>query len=127
MHNYPWLDEYLQSKAGCCKDYKAEWDWVRYQVGGRMFAAYTRPEPKHVAYANRELLTLKCDPGLSQALRDEYPAIAPGFYMDKRCWISVFLDGDLPEASLRGLCDASYDLVFSKLTKKAQREILAGE
>ena len=50
----------------------------------------------------------------------------PGFYADKRHWISVDLDGDVPEELLRELCDHSYNLVFAKLTKKLQREI-AGE
>lgn len=43
--------------------------------------------------------------------------------MDKTNWISIFLDGSVPEALLRDLCAQSYQLVFSKLTKKMQREI----
>ena len=42
----------------------------------------------------------------------------------KRHWISVFLDGEVPEDVLRDLCDCSYRLVFGKLTKKLQRELL---
>ena len=45
--------------------------------------------------------------------------------MDKRCWNSVFLDETLPEDVLRGMCDTSYRLVFERLTKKLQREILS--
>ena len=44
--------------------------------------------------------------------------------MDKRHWISVFLDGAVPEEVLRDLCDRSHQMVFSKLTKKKQRELL---
>ena len=29
----------------------------------------------------------------------------------------------MPEETLRAMCDMSYELVFAKLTKKAQREI----
>lgn len=57
-------------------------------------------------------------------MRAEYPDIVPGFYMDKRHWISVFLDGAVPEEVLRDLCDRSHQMVFSKLTKKKQRELL---
>lgn len=46
--------------------------------------------------------------------------------MDKRNWISVFLDGAVPDDVLRDLCQRSYALVFGKLTKKLQREIEAG-
>ena len=104
MNHYPWLDEYL--------------------VSDKMFAAMCQPGPEHKGYDCRQLLTLKCDPALSELLRAEYPDIVPGFYMDKRHWISVFLDGAVPEEVLRDLCDRSHQLVFSKLTKKKQRELL---
>ncbi len=123
MNRYPWLDAYLLEKPGARKDYKVEWGWWRYQVGGKLFAATCRPGPEHKGYDCRALLSLKCDPGLSELLRAEFPDIVPGFYCDKRHWISIFLDGQVPEDVLRDLCDRSYHLVFGKLTKKLQREI----
>ena len=36
---YGWLDEYLLAKKGVRKDFKAEWNWLRYMVGDKMFAA----------------------------------------------------------------------------------------
>lgn len=124
MNHYPWLDEYLLAKSGATKDYKEEWGWDRYLVSDKMFAAMCQPGPEHKGYNCRQLLTLKCDPALSELLRAEYPDIVPGFYMDKRHWISVFLDGAVPEEVLRDLCDRSHQLIFSKLTKKKQRELL---
>lgn len=125
MH-YEWLDNYLLSKIGVGKDYKIEWGWHRYLVGGNMFAAICQPGPEHKGYDCRELVTLKCEPLLAEALRAEYPDIIPGFYMDKRNWNSIFLDGDVPENVLRDLCDRSYRLVFGKLTKKLRNEIMEG-
>lgn len=124
MNKYEWLDAYLLAKTGAAKDYKLEWQWWRYQVGGKLFAATCQPGPEHKGYDCRELLTLKCDPQRSELLRAEFPDIIPGFYCDKRHWISVFLDGEVPEDVLRDLCDCSYQLVFGKLTKKLQRELL---
>lgn len=123
MNRYEWLDAYLLAKTGAVKDYKLEWQWWRYQVGGKLFAATCQPGPEHKGYDCRELLTLKCDPQRAELLRAEFPDIIPGFYCDKRHWISVFLDGDVPEDVLRDLCDCSYRLVFGKLTKKLQREL----
>ena len=122
---YPWLDEYLLRKPGAEKDFKLEWGWWRYQVGGKLFAAVLQPGEEHPQLQGRPLLTLKSDPGRSELLRAEFPDIIPGFYMDKRHWISVFLDGAVPEDVLRDLCDSSYRLVFSGLTKKQQRAISA--
>lgn len=117
------LEGYMLAKPGCTKDYKLEWEWYRYMVGGKMFAAFCDPDEKHRDYGGMHLLSLKCDPERSALLRAEFPDILPGFYMDKRNWISINLDGNVPEDVLLELCDHSYALVFSKLTKKLQREI----
>ncbi|MDD7445441.1 MAG: MmcQ/YjbR family DNA-binding protein [Clostridiales bacterium] len=126
MNRYPWLDEALLALPGCEKDFKEEWGWHRYQVGGKLFAATCAPGPEHKVVGGHEILSVKCDPQLSELLRSQYPDIVPGFYMDKRCWISILLDGSVPDDLLRKLCADSYSLVFSKLTKKAQR-LIAGE
>jgi predicted DNA-binding protein (MmcQ/YjbR family) len=123
---YDWLEKELMNNPGAERDYKAEWGWHRWLVGGKMFAAACRPGPEHGIYGGRELLTLKCEPMLSELMRREYADILPGFYMNKQNWISVFLDGEVPDGVLRDLCGSSYRLVFEKLTKKAQREILSG-
>lgn len=125
--NYPWLEEYLLAKPGAETDYKIEWGWQRYTVGGKMFAATMRPSEKHAPeYAEKDLLNLKCDPVLSELLRAEHSGIMPGFYSDKRTWISVDLGGGLPEELLKKLVDGSYALVFGKLTKKLRLEISDG-
>lgn len=125
MDDTAWLDGYLCAKSGAVKDYKAEWGWDRYQVGGKLFAATCCPGPEHAApYAGHPLLTLKCDPLHGELLRSQYPDILPGFYCDKRHWISIRVRGEVPPELVRQLCDESYQLVFGKLTKKLQKEIL---
>ena len=127
MKKYPWLDEYLLAKPGATKDYKVEWGWHRYMVGGKMFAAIMHPSDKYdPAYAEKDLINLKCDPLLAELLRGEHPEVMPGFYSDKRTWNSVDLGGDLPEEQLKLMIDDSYRLVFEKLTKKLQKEIMDG-
>lgn len=100
----------MQSKAGCTKDYKEEWEWHRYLVGGKMFAALLRPSDKY-------------DPLMTDVLRENHSEILPGFYIDKRNWNSIDLGGDLPEDMIKQMIDESYRLVFGKLTKKLQKEI----
>lgn len=124
MNRYDWLDAFLLGLPGAEKDFKAEWGWHRYLLDGKMFAAACQPGPEHKGYDCRELLTLKCEPLLGELMRAEYPDIVPGFYMDKRSWISVFLDGGVPDDVLRDLCERSHRLVLDKLTKKRQKEIL---
>lgn len=120
---YAWLDDYLLDRPGAEKDYKAEWGWQRYSVRGKLFAAICAPGPEHGAYGGHELVNLKCDPRLAEGFRAQYPEVLPGFYMDKRTWVAVLLDGALPDEVLKRLCDLSYRLVVEKLPKYVQREL----
>lgn len=128
---YEWLDGFLRSFPGAEYDYKLEWQWHRYRVHGKMFAAVLRVDEGHggvfAQYAGHELINLKCDPRMGELLRAEYPDIRPGFYMDKYSWIAVYLDGTLPDELLRGLCEQSYRLVVEKLPKYVQRALRDGE
>lgn len=120
---YEWLDTYLLAKPGCETDFKVEWQWHRYMLRGKLFAAVCRPEEKYKTYGGHELVNLKCVPRMAEAYRETYPEVLPGFYTDKTHWNAVLLDGGLPEDILREMCDLSYRLIFEKLPKKTQREI----
>lgn len=122
---YEWLDEYLLSLPGAEKDYKPEWQWFRYMIRGKLFAAICSPGPEHETYGGHDLVNLKCAPSRAEKLRAQYPEILPGFYSDKRTWNAVLLDGELPNELLRDLCAESHRLVLGKLPKYVQREIEA--
>lgn len=123
MNRYEWLDSYLDGMPGTQKDFKAEWQWHRYRVAEKMFAAICQPDPKYAPHNGREMVILKCEPELALLLREQYPDVVAGFYSDKRNWNSVYLDGEVPDDKLREMCDLSYSLVFSKLPKRVQKEI----
>ncbi|MDD3921201.1 MAG: MmcQ/YjbR family DNA-binding protein [Eubacteriales bacterium] len=124
MNNYPWLDEYLQSMPGVEKDFKVEWEWFRYMLRGKLFAAVCTPDENHALHKGRTLVNLKCDPALAELYRAQYPDVVPGFYCNKEHWNSVYLDGSVPEETVKAMCDMAYNLVFHKLPKKVQREIV---
>lgn len=122
---YEWLDEYLLSLPSAEKDYKPEWQWFRYMIRGKLFAAICSPGPEHETYGGHDLVNLKCAPSKAELLRAQYPEILPGFYSDERTWNAVLLDGELPDELLRDLCAESHRLVLGKLPKYVQREIEA--
>jgi predicted DNA-binding protein (MmcQ/YjbR family) len=75
-----------------------------YKVAGKIFAI--------VGVGRSPLqLTLKCDPWQGEALCAEHDAIAPGYHMNKRHWITVTLDDSLPAALIEELVEDSFDLV----------------
>ncbi len=108
-----WLDEYLLGKPGVTKDFKEEWKWFRYQIGGKMFAALCLGEDGNPCY-----ITLKLEPSEGDFLRQQYEDIIPGYYMNKMHWNSVKPDGAVPDDLLRDLLDKSYQLVLGGLSKK---------
>lgn len=121
---YGWLDAYLLQKAGAERDYKIEWQWQRYLIRGKMFAAVCTPGEQHKPHDGRTMVILKCDPKLAELFRMKYSDVVPGFYCNKQCWNSVYLDGAVPDEVLKSMCDMSYNLILEKLPKKVQKELL---
>ena len=70
---YDWLDEYLLSLPGVEKDYKMEWQWFRYKIRDKLFAAVCSPEEKYRLYGGHSLVNLKCDPREAELLQARYP------------------------------------------------------
>ena len=75
---YPWIAGFLLSKAGVTKDRQAEWNWIRYMIGGKMFVAVCLDETDTPYY-----ITHKLDPLEGDMPRQEYEDIIPGHYMNK--------------------------------------------
>lgn len=70
-------------------------------------------------------MSLKCDPAKAEILMQEYRSIMPGYHLNKQHWITIVYHDDAAtevEAELeQKLIEASYRLVFYKLTKKKQQ------
>jgi predicted DNA-binding protein (MmcQ/YjbR family) len=68
-------------------------------------------------------VSLKCEPELAEQLRASYPAIRPGYHLNKRHWNTVTLDGSVPDGTVADMLEDSYDLVVAKLPKRVRREL----
>ncbi len=68
-------------------------------------------------------LNLKCDPELSELLREKYDAVKPGWHMNKHHWNTVTLDGSIPEREVLELIDMSYELVVKSLSKSERAKL----
>ncbi len=60
-----------------------------------------------------QILNVKCDPMLIGSLRMQ-EGFHPAYHMNKDKWISVRLDGSVPEDEIRSLIDGSYGLTAPK-------------
>ena len=116
---YGWIDEFLLAKPGVTKDLQPEWNWIRYQIGGKMFAAICRDDADKPVY-----ITLKLEPLEGDFMRRQYEDIIPGYSMNKQHWNSVKADGEVPDDVLKDMLEKAYGIVLGSLSKKKQKEIL---
>ncbi len=116
---YEWMDEYLLKKRGVTRDFQPVWNWIRYHVGGKMFAAICLDSKERPYYIN-----LKLEPMKGEIFRRQYEDILPGHYSDKVHWNSIRPDGEVPDDLLKDMLDESYHLVLEGFSRKRQREIL---
>jgi len=91
---------------------------VLYKVKGKMFAILS-------VRAGDENVVLKCDPHLAEVLRESYAGVGHRSHLDRRFWISIALDADVPPSEVARLAAQSYDLVRAGLTKTQKAELAA--
>ncbi|MFB6465843.1 MmcQ/YjbR family DNA-binding protein [Cytobacillus sp. Hz8] len=113
------LQSFCMTLTGTTHDYQEDWQADRYHVGGKMFAMFGGDSD------GKSIITLKCEPNRAEELRKTCKNITPGYYMNKTHWNSVYIDSNIPFDFLENLIQHSYNLVFEKLTKKAQKQIIA--
>lgn len=63
-------------------------------------------------------LALKCAPPLAEMLMQTYRCVYPAWHMNKRHWITVRLNGDVPSQEIENLIVLSYDLTLKKPSVK---------
>ena len=88
-----------------------------YKVMGKMFAI--------LSVRGVENVILKCDPHLAEILREQYAGVGHRSHLDRRFWISVDLDADVPEGEIERLVASSYELVCAGLSRKQRAELEA--
>ncbi|MET9295659.1 MmcQ/YjbR family DNA-binding protein [Streptomyces sp. NPDC003077] len=91
-----------------------------FKVAGKVFAIL-----QDAAADRAPQVTLKCDPDLALHLRGQYPAVIPGYHVNKRHWNTVVLDSSVPDEEVREMVDHSYDRVLAGLPKAVRERLTA--
>lgn len=87
-----------------------------FKVAGKMFALSQLG-------ADSLRVSLKCELELAEALREAYPAVIPGYHLNKRHWNTVIIDGSLPDETIRDMIEDSYALVVGTLPAAGRRAL----
>ena len=110
------LRRWCIGQPGAIEDFPFGPEHSVFKVAGKMFALSALDRaPLEVS--------VKCEPDLAVALRASYPAIRPGYHLNKRHWNTITLDGSLPDQLVRDLIEDSYDLVVSALPKRVRDQL----
>lgn len=119
MHDLDTVRAALLAKPGSEETFPFGTVTLVAKVAGKIFALVSTTE-------SPVPLSLKVDPGYGDVLRATYPAIQPGYHLNKRHWITLILDGSLAPALVQELIDESYRLVVRGLPRAAREQLAAG-
>jgi predicted DNA-binding protein (MmcQ/YjbR family) len=107
--------KYCLAKPGVTEEFPFDNNTLVFKVAGKMFAL--------TSLATFESINLKVEPEKGAELREQYPAVRPGYHMNKKHWNTVIMDGSISDKLLLQWIDTSYDLVVNTLSK-SQRSLL---
>jgi predicted DNA-binding protein (MmcQ/YjbR family) len=120
MHNHDTIRAALLAKPAAEETFPFDPVTLVAKVGGKMFALLDM-------IATPVQLSLKVDPSYGDVLRATYPAIQPGYHLNKQHWISLTLDGSLEAGLVQSLIDDSYRLVVRGLPRAVRAQLAAAE
>jgi len=100
------VEEYILSMHNAWLDYPFGEGVAVYKVGDKMFALIGEGK-------DPVQLSLKCDPQLSQLLREKYDEVMPGYHLNKKHWNTLVLAGQLQWPEVQDLIRHSYNLIVS--------------
>jgi len=110
------LEEILISKNGSIKEYPFGDQAMVFKVMNKMFG--------FIMWEKSPLqIVIKSDPEDAIGYREIYDCVTEGYYMNKKHWITITIDGTMKDEILIDMINESYNLVVAKLTKKERNEL----
>jgi len=109
------LREYCMAKKGVTESFPFDETTLVFKVAGKMFCLTDLVDDFSAA--------LKNEPKNNMELREQFPAIKPGYHMNKQHWNTILIDGSVSDKMLKQLIDESYHKVVGKLPKAKQKEL----
>jgi predicted DNA-binding protein (MmcQ/YjbR family) len=100
------LREYCIAKSDVTESFPFGDDTLVFKFNGKIFALINLDGDLSI--------NLKCEPSFALELRERYPAVMPGYHMNKKHWNTINLDGSIPDKEVFSWIDHSYELVSRK-------------
>jgi len=100
------VEDYVLSMPDAVREYPFGEDVAVYKVNDKMYALIQEGK-------SPVRISLKCDPQLSQVLREKYETVMEGYHLNKKHWNTIVLSGQLEWPDVQALIRHSYNLVTS--------------
>ncbi|MBE6836540.1 MAG: hypothetical protein E7509_00885 [Ruminococcus sp.] len=115
---YPDLETFLVELKGVKVDYN-EWNWKRFNVGGKPFCAFCNDG------SAKPYIVVKGEKEFNDLMRSAYKGlIRPAPDMNKVYWSAITPDKDIPQEIVKKMCSRGYKVVFEKLPQNLRNKIL---
>jgi len=114
--NIEQVREYCLKKKGVTEELPFDEDSPVYKVMGKIFLIASLTPPFTI--------NVKCDPEKAVELRERYPAVTPGYHMNKLHWNTIEIEGTVKNSLIEEWIDHSYDLVVNGLKKSLKEDLI---
>ncbi len=112
--NYQQARTYLLQRPEAREDFPFGPKVAVFKIDKKMFATLSHQ-------GDRVNMNLKCDPDQAVMLRDIFPAVRPGYHMNKKHWNTIVFDGSVPVGEIERMIDHSFTLVVKSLPRISQQ------
>lgn len=102
------LEQYLMNKPKVTTKYVDKMKTMKFLINNKVFCMLGMDKD------GRPIVTMKCEPDVNSSLREQYPEIVGGYFMNKDHWNSIPLQSSVPEETVKNMIDISYKLVGGK-------------
>jgi len=107
------IRNYCIAKKGVTESFPFNETTLVFKVMNKMFCLLSLDSAR---------ISLKNDPEKNEMLRAQYPAIIPGYHLNKTHWNTIELNETVPPGLLQKMIDESYEIIIKSLPKKVQKE-----
>lgn len=104
------LRDYCIAKPAVTESFPFDENTLVFKVAGKMFLL--------TDLVDRLSMNIKNTPAKVLELREQYPSVLPGYHMNKVHWVTVLIDGSVPDVLLKQWIDESYKLIVSGFSRK---------
>jgi predicted DNA-binding protein (MmcQ/YjbR family) len=111
------LIEYCKSKTGVTVEFPFDSYCMSFKLVSKFFAFMD-------IKSDNNAISLKCEPWLAIAFREQYEGVKPGYHLNKKHWNTVDADMDIPKEKVIEMIDMSYTLIYKSLKKKEREALL---